>query len=318
MENVFNISKSFVFLGLVELEKQRYLFLSVSVLLYIFILLINSLLIFVVIKEQSLHEPMYILIASLLLNEIFGSCSFYPTVIVDLITSSTEISRDDCLMQAFCILTFVLSEMSTFTIMAFDRYLAICHPLHYATLMTNDRVLKVIVSSWVTCSVLVTAVVLLARRLPLCGEKINNLFCDNMSIVILSCVDASINKTFSAALNTSYVVISALVTIFSYLRILFVCLGLSKDSRQKAIHTLVTHLLNFSIYMAGFLFIFVRYRLETVNFPLTVHLLFSVNLYVFPPIINPLIYGIRTQALKIKVSKYLGINKDQDNKQNDM
>ncbi|KAM9319770.1 olfactory receptor 4E2-like [Gastrophryne carolinensis] len=305
MENVYNVTNSLVFQGLVEMDKQKIIFLALFTVVYLCIMTLNSIPLIVVLKDRSLHNPMYILIANLFFNEIFGSSSFYPVVIVDLITSSKTISLNNCLVQIFCILTFALSEMNTFAIMAFDRYLAICYPLHYATLVTNSRILKVIALSWLTCSILVSVIAFLARNLPLCGNTINNLFCDFMSIVVLSCVDTSINRVYSAALNTTFVVISVLVTIFSYLRILIVCLKLSGESRQKALHTLVTHLLNFSIYLIGFLFTFLRYRLDKVNLPNTVHLLMTVVMLVFPPIFNPLIYGIRTHTLKIKVIHYL-------------
>ncbi|KAM9319771.1 olfactory receptor 13C7-like [Gastrophryne carolinensis] len=305
METVFNASRSFMFQGLVEMDKQRFVFLALFTVVYLCIMTLNSIRLFVVLKDQSLHNPMFILIANLFFNEIFGSSSFYPVVIADLITSPKTISPINCLIQSFCILTFGLSEMSIFAIMAFDRYLAICYPLRYATLVTNSRILKVVALSWVTCSTLVSIIVILAWNLPFCGNTINNLYCDFMSVVILSCVDTSLNRVYSAALNTSYVVISALVTIFSYFWLLMVCLRLSRESRQKALHTLVTHLLNFSIYLVGFLFTFLRYRLDKANLPNTVHLLMTVVVLVFPPVLNPLIFGIRTHTLKIKVIHYL-------------
>ncbi|KAM5180502.1 olfactory receptor 2A12-like [Mantella aurantiaca] len=305
METNSNVSVNFMLLGLVEMEKHKYLYLLFSIVIYLFILMLNGIIVLVTVKERSLHEPMYILIASLIFNEIFGSSSFFPKLIVDLITSSKRISHGGCLIQTFCITTFALIELSTFTIMAYDRYLAVCQPLQYVTLMTNDKVLKIIVTCWVTFFISVFTGILMALNLSLCGDKINSIFCDNMSFIILSCVDASVNRIYSIAVMVTFFSITILVTVFSYFRIFTICLRVSKESRQKAFHTLVTHLLNFFVFLVGFLFVFLRYRLEAVNLPLMVHVLLSVTPLIFPPLLNPLIYGIRTHALKVKIVQYL-------------
>ncbi|KAM9319772.1 olfactory receptor 52D1-like [Gastrophryne carolinensis] len=304
MENASSFS--FVLLGLVEMQSQRYLFFLFSTAIYLVILMTNSIIVYVVLKERSLHQPMYTLIASLLLNEIFGSSSFFPKLMSDLITSTISISHTECLLQALCVSSFAFFEMNTFTIMAFDRYLAVCHPLQYFTLMTNNRALKVIAIFWVTSLLCLSIVVALGWNIPLCGNKINNIFCDYMSYVVLSCVDTSANRVHSAILTSVHFIITVLVTAVSYFKIYIISLKASRESHQKAVYTVVTHLLNFSIFLVGLLFVFLRYRFEKVTLPVTGHVFLSVTALVFPPICNPLIYGIRTHALKRKVAKYLG------------
>ncbi|KAM4702134.1 olfactory receptor 51B5-like [Discoglossus pictus] len=254
----------------------------------------------VVITDQTLHEPMYILICNLIINGIFGSTSFFPKLIIDLLSESKMVSRAGCFIQALVVLTFGLFEIATFTIMAYDRYLAVCHPLQYRSLMTNNKVLKLIVGSLVYCFTANLININLTMTLPICGIHIMNIFCDNMAIVNLSCVDTSKNNLFGAIVHTIFFIFTLLIIAYSYLRILLVCLTISKDAHQKAIHTLVTHLLSFSIVFVGSLFVFIRYRLN-VNTPLIVHIIFSANALVFPPILNPIIYGIRTKALRIRV-----------------
>ncbi|XP_075055890.1 olfactory receptor 52B6-like [Mixophyes fleayi] len=311
MEQTFNVSTRLVLLGLVEMEELKYLYCALSIIIYLFIMLLSIIIIFVVLMEPSLHEPMYILISNLILNGIFGSSTFFPKLIVDLITSSKTISYGSCITQALCVTLFAFFEMSTFTIMAYDRYLAVCHPLHYVTLMTNKKIIKIIIGFCLTAFIAVLIAILLTGTLPLCGNKINNIVCDNMSLVTLSCVDASLSKMYTAAWISIYLSVSISVTVFSYLRIFGVCLRVSKESRQKAVHTLVTHLLNFSVFLLGFLFVAIRYRLGSINLPIMVHVLLSVTGLVVPPLCNPLIYGIRTHALKIKVihhtQKIIGI-----------
>ncbi|XP_063806685.1 olfactory receptor 4B13-like [Pseudophryne corroboree] len=305
MDQAFNVSTLLVLLGLVEMKEFQYIYCALCIIIYLFIMFLSISIVSVVMAEPSLHEPMYILICKLVLNGMFGSSTLFPTLIVDLITSSKTISYGGCITQALCITLFAILEMSTYTLMAYDRYLAVCHPLHYVTLMTNKKVMKLIVGSSATDIIAVFICILLTWTLPLCGNKINNIFCDNRSLVTLSCSDPSLSNFYSAAVVSIYIIVTISVTVFSYLRIFVVCLRVSKESRQKAAHTLVTHLLNFAIFLLGFFFVFIRYRLGSIDLPIMVHVLLSVTPVLFPPLLNPLIYGVRTHALKIKLIHYL-------------
>ncbi|OCT93417.1 olfactory receptor 56A4-like [Xenopus laevis] len=301
MENVFNTSTSFILLGIEEMEHYKYLYCGFALVTYLLILLFSSLIISVVLLEESLHEPMYTLIANLMLNGIFGASCFLPKLILDLFLSSKVISRAACFIQSFSVTLFALCEISTFTIMAYDTYLAVCHPLRYPTLMTNKTALKLIAGFLIfniTCLLISN---LLSARLPLCGSHINNYICDNLSIFILSCVDNSINKLYSATVFAIDISATVLVIAYSYVRILHICFKISKSASKKAIHTLVTHFSNFSIFLVGFLFLFIRYTLKNINLPLIFHVLLSITGSTIPLLFNPLIYGIRTKALKIKV-----------------
>ncbi|KAM4045551.1 olfactory receptor 2A25-like [Anomaloglossus baeobatrachus] len=301
MENAFNTSKNLVLLGLVEMEGLKYLYCVLSIVLYSFIILLSITIIFVIFTDTRLHEPMYILISNLVLNGIFGSSLLFPKLIVDLITSSTTITYGGCIAQALCAALFAFYEMSTFSIMAYDRYLAVCHPLRYGMLMTNEKVLNLSIGSLAVTSILVLVAMILTWNLSVCGNRINNIYCDNMSIIALSCVDSSISQLFSASGTITYLGVTIFVTIFSYLHIFLVCLKVSGESRQKAVHTMVTHLLNFSIFLVGVLFVFIRYRLGNVKLPVILHVLLSVTAIIVPPLLNPLIYGVRTHALKTRI-----------------
>ncbi|XP_018097776.2 olfactory receptor 51L1 [Xenopus laevis] len=305
MENVFNTSTSFILLGIGEMEHYKYLYCTFLLVTYLLILNFSSFIIFVVFVDESLHEPMYTLIANLMLNGIFGASSFLPKLILDLFLSSKVISRAACFIQSFCATLFTYCEISTFTIMAYDTYVAVCHPLHYATIMTNKTALKLIAGSLIFSLIIVALLLLISSRVPLCGSYINNFLCDYMSIFILSCVNNSLNKLYGTIVFTAYLTGTILTIAYSYFRILLICLKVSRNAGKKAIHTLVTHVLNFSIFLIGTLFIFIRYRLESINLALIFHILFSVIGLVFPPLLNPLIYGIRTKALKVRVISHL-------------
>ncbi|XP_031752111.1 olfactory receptor 51L1-like [Xenopus tropicalis] len=226
----FNISKNFVLLGIEEMERFKYLYCLLFFLIYFFILLFSCTIISVVLLDESLHGPMYTLIAILLLNGIFGSSSIFPKLITDLLLSSKEISHVGCVAQAYTIILFAFCEISTFTIMAHDTYIAVGHPLRYPTLMTNSVALKLIMGSLIFNIILMLPIPILSARLPICGSRISGIFCDNPSILVLSCVDVSLNKLYGNVTLVGYISVMALLIAHSYLRICLICLKISKDA----------------------------------------------------------------------------------------
>ncbi|KAG8431672.1 hypothetical protein GDO86_020525 [Hymenochirus boettgeri] len=309
MEIAFNTSTSFVLLGIVEMEKLKVLFIPLSLTIYLLVLLFNTTIIYVVLLDESLHRPMYTLIAFLLLNGMFESSTIFPKLVVDLLLSSEAISRVGCFAQTFFVTLFAYCEISTFTIMAYDMYVAVFHPLQYPTLITNSLALKLISGSLVFNISLILSGLFLSASIPICGSHVKNVFCDNMSILNLSCVDSSVSRLYGMVHFTIYLIFTVIVITYSYMRILQICLKVSEDACRKAIHTLVTHLLNFSFFLITVLFIFIRYRLADTNLPLVCHIILSIAGLVLPPLLSPLVYGIRTQTLKRKVVKRLQIIK---------
>eukprot|EP00079_Xenopus_tropicalis_P032458 XP_017946229.1 PREDICTED: olfactory receptor 4C6-like [Xenopus tropicalis] len=255
MENESNSSTSFLLLGLLEMERFPHVYCYLCILAYTFIILLSSMIVLVILTEESCRQPMYILICTVILNGMFGSSTFFPKLIMDLLLSSTKISRTGCLLQVLCVTTYTIFEVSSLTVMAYDRYLAVCHPLHYVYLMTNEKALKFIGGAFIFSFTSVLIAVLLSARLPFCGTRIKNIFCDNMSLVILSCVDTSANTLYGTVSTTLFLAFTLVMIAYSYLRIFMVCLKVSKEACEKAIHTLVTHLMNFSIFLIGVFFI---------------------------------------------------------------
>ncbi|XP_041437266.1 olfactory receptor 6B2-like [Xenopus laevis] len=300
MENACNTSNSFVLLGIVEIEGSRFLHCVLCFLTYSFTLFFSLTILFVIWAEQSLHEPMYILIGSLVLNGIFGSSVFMPKMMVDLLKWSNCVSRVGCFTQAFCIGVFPISEISIFTIMAYDTYIAVCHPLRYPTLMTKETVLYLLASCYIINFVLVLIAILLVARLPLCGTQVRGIFCDNMVLVYLSCVDNSINYIYGTVMFSAYLIVCMLLISYSYLQISLVCLRLTSETCKRSVHTLVTHILNFSVFLIGVLFVFIRYRVGRKN-SAVLSVFLCLTTFVLPPFLYPLIYGVRTKKLNTKV-----------------
>uniref|UniRef100_A0A803K456 Olfactory receptor 52B6 n=1 Tax=Xenopus tropicalis TaxID=8364 RepID=A0A803K456_XENTR len=235
----------------------------------------------------------------------WGAALSSPRLIIDLLTSSHQISHVGCFLQLLGLITYAIFEISSFTLMAYDRYLAVCDPLRYATNMTNAKAVRLIVGFFAFSFFSVLVTVILSARLSYCGTQIKNIFCENLSLIVLSCGDSSVNSLYGILSTVIFLVFTLLIIAYSYINIFMVCLRISKEACEKAIHTVVTHFLGFSIFLVGGLFIFVRFRLGNNNLPLFAHILLSVTFIVFPPLFNPLIYGIRTKALRVKIFHHL-------------
>lgn len=139
--------------------------------------------------ERNLHEPMYLLFCNLPINDIIGNSIMVPRLLADILVPPSErlISYYECVVQAFTTHMFGTTSHTVLMIMAFDRYVAICNPLRYATIMSNKMVIKLTVSAWGVAFGLVAILLGLTLRLNRCRTLISNPFCDNASLFKLSC-----------------------------------------------------------------------------------------------------------------------------------
>ncbi|KAM4702140.1 olfactory receptor 4C6-like [Discoglossus pictus] len=301
MANMSEVTTSFVLLGLVEMESFIYLYFLFSLLVYLTTMFLCTLIVFVIWTEDSLHEPMYMFICNLVTNGAFGSSVFFPKLMIDLLSGNKMISLAGCLTQAFCVHNFASVEIFTFTIMAHDRYLAIGQPLRYHILMTNEKALKFVALIWFISVILVLTNILLTAMLPMCGKHINSIICENMSLVTLACGDTSVNNIYGAVHTMLIILVSLLYIVYTYIMTLLICLKISKEACQKALRTLTPHMVSYSCFMVTVLFILLRYRLNSNSLSVITHVFLAVSGLVISAALNPLIFGIRIENLKIKI-----------------
>ncbi|KAM3934894.1 olfactory receptor 4B13-like [Leptodactylus fuscus] len=301
MENISMVGSSFVFVGLLEMERYRIPYSIIALGLYIVTTLMCCLIIYVVWIEESLHEPMYIFISNLLLNGVFGSTAIFPLFVFGLLLRFSTISLPGCLIQTVCVHSFCGMEICTFTAMAYDRYLAVGNPLRYPSLMTNVKALTCVYVIWVFNLISITIPVIMTATLQFCGVNIKNIFCDNMSLVRLACGDTTVNNIFGLVVTSAIIFTALIIIVYCYIRTLLICLKISRSASLKAVHTLVTHIITFCIFMTTTLFVFLRYRFSSGNISVTGHMLLSIAGLLTTFIVNPIVYGIRTEALKMKL-----------------
>uniref|UniRef100_A0A8C6TVW2 Olfactory receptor n=1 Tax=Neogobius melanostomus TaxID=47308 RepID=A0A8C6TVW2_9GOBI len=261
-------------------------------LLYCYIVLANVLLIAVISREKSLHEPMYILIACLSL-----------TFLMDLLSDTHLISRPACFSQIYIIYTFASYELTLLGVMAYDRYAAVCHPLLYHRRMTVKKVSILIALAFIYPAFSVSACVFLSMQLPLCGNKIHKVFCANWSVVKLSCVPTVANNILGMFVSISTVFFPLFFVLYTYFRIVLVCWKRSSEFKRKVLQNCFPHIVSFVTYSAT-VFCDValsRYDLEKIN-PIVAAFL-SLEFVVITPILNPLVYGLKLPAIRKRLQE---------------
>uniref|UniRef100_A0A3B4CLF1 Olfactory receptor n=1 Tax=Pygocentrus nattereri TaxID=42514 RepID=A0A3B4CLF1_PYGNA len=283
---------------------ELYFYFVITLAVYLLIICFNTVVIFVIYTNKCLHEPMYIFIAALLFNSLLGASALYPKLLSDFLSETQVTSYSACLLQAFIIYTYGTSEFTLLSAMAYDRYVSICKPLQYATLVKMSTVKKLIFFCWFVTSCENGITMILTYRLQLCKFRLNRIYCNNYSIVRLSCGDMTVNNSYGLFVLTVAVFPPVIFIIYSYVRILDVCLKNSKDFRRKALQTCLPHLFIFISYSVTACFEVINSRFEG-NMPHIISVIVSVENFVIPPLINPIMYGLKLQEIFNRIKKIL-------------
>ncbi|MBN3313437.1 O52D1 protein, partial [Atractosteus spatula] len=246
---------------------------------------------------------MYIFICSLAVNGLYGSCAFYPKCLANLLSDTPSISRIACYIQIFCVHSYAGFEYLILSIMGYDRYVSICHPLRYNSIMTPSKVTQLLVFIYMWSLCIFSVLISLTIRLPLCGSVIHKVYCDNWSVVRHSCVDVSVNSGYGLFATTVFLCPSFLLVLYSYVRILLVCKKASKEAQAKALQTCTPHLLTFLNYSLATCFEFVHQRFDLSNIPHVIRVIISIDFLLLPPLLNPIIYGIKLQEVRKRIIK---------------
>ncbi|XP_064159701.1 olfactory receptor 1496-like [Anguilla rostrata] len=308
MENVSAVT-SFILTAYTELEDHRYLYFICFLILYILTLLVNLVLIVVTCTEKGLHEPMYLFICNLSVNEVCGSTVLLPSMLSHLLSHNYEISLSFCLLEIYCLMSYALVEFTILAVMSYDRYVAICRPLHYHLLMSPRKVTAAIVLSWVVPSLFFALYFILTLQPSFCDRYIERIYCMNFELVKLSCFDTTIIRFVGPVLIIVCPSPQIVMILFSYAQILRICLSASKESQAKALQTCTPHLLSVINFSVGCLFEVIQSRFNMSHVPQKARIFLSLYILIIPPLFNPLIYGISIQAIKVQIFKLLSSKK---------
>ncbi|XP_074840426.1 olfactory receptor 52E2-like [Carettochelys insculpta] len=273
---------------------------------YIICLLGNFTVLFVVGKEQTLHKPMYLLLCLLALTDIGMSTSVVPKALCIFWFNLKYITLGGCLTQTFFLHLASVMHSAVLVTMAFDRYVAICNPLRYVTILTNARIAQLGLLGLIRAVLFILPMPLLLTRLPFCDNHIiPHTYCDHMAVAKISCGDITVNRAYGLVI--AFVVIGLDLTLIavSYGLIIRAVLRISsKRAHQKALSTCTAHVCVMLTSYSPFLFSNLTQRFGQGIAPY-VHIIFA-NLYVLlPPMLNPIIYGVKTKELCDHVGKYI-------------
>uniref|UniRef100_A0A3B4YND3 Olfactory receptor n=1 Tax=Seriola lalandi dorsalis TaxID=1841481 RepID=A0A3B4YND3_SERLL len=245
----------------------RYLYFMITALLYFVIIIANSSLIVVICLSRSLHEPMFLFLCSLFVNELYGSTGLFPFLLIQILSDIHTLSVPFCFLQIYCVYTYASVEFLNLAVMSYDRYLAICYPLQYNTRMTFNHVAVFIIFVWLYSFMNILITLSLNIRLPLCGNTINSLYCHNYLVVKLACSDTKVNNIYGLFGVVLSIVVPLLPILFSYMKILKVCFSGSKQTKQKAVSTCTPHLVSLLNFSFGCCFEILRSRFDMTSVP---------------------------------------------------
>ncbi|CAI5656508.1 unnamed protein product [Oreochromis niloticus] len=300
MDNQSN-ERSFILSGFNETMNFIVALFSCTLLYYCLILFFNISLVLLIVLDENLHEPMYILLSSFCINALYGSTGFYPKFLSDLLSSFHRISYEACLLQAFIMYSFASCDLTILAVMAFDRYLAICRPLHYHSFMTKRRLSQLVCFSWLTPFCIFSINVILTTRLRLCGINIQRVLCVNWLIVKLACPEAdTFSNNISSYLTIIFYISHGFFIMWTYMHLIKTCVR-SRENRVKFMQTCVPHLISLITFLVVMIFDSMYLRFGSRDLPQSLQNFITIEFLIIPPVMNPLIYGFKLTKIRNRI-----------------
>ncbi|XP_034642671.1 olfactory receptor 49-like [Trachemys scripta elegans] len=294
------IVSEFILLGFSSFlgEKLQIFLFLVLLLTYLFTVTGNVVIIFIVWVDRRLHSPMYFFIANLSFLEIWFTSVMSPKLMLNVLSVSRTISFHGCMAQTFFYFALGCTEFCLLVVMSFDRYVAICRPLQYTTIMNQRFCVQLVLGSWVESFVVVSVRMVLISKLRFCGPNvINHFFCDNKPLFQLSCTDTSGVRKVDSIMISTVVLSSLCLTMLSYGTIFFSILRMpTATGRQKAFSTCGSHVTALAIVYGSCI---VLYTIHSGNSSLDLHKGVALLNTVLYPFLNPFIYSLRNKTVKL-------------------
>ncbi|XP_052037374.1 olfactory receptor 4K13-like [Apodemus sylvaticus] len=305
-EGNHTVVSEFILWGLSSSQRIEVLLFVVFLMLYLLIVSGNIVILVLITTDPHLHSPMYFLLANLSFIDMWLSSVTTPKMITDFLRENKTISFAGCMSQVFFAHCIAAGEMVLLVVMAYDRYVAICKPLHYFTIMNLRRCTGLVFTSWTTGFVHAMSHLIVIVELPFCGPKeIDSFFCDMPLVIKLACMNS---RDLDVLMNADCGLVAVtcfILLLISYTYILITVCQSSKAGASKAMNTCTAHITVVLIFFVPCIFIYV--------WPLNITWLdkfLAVFYSVFTPLLNPAIYTLRNKemknAMKRFISNYLG------------
>ncbi|KAM4045576.1 olfactory receptor 52K1-like [Anomaloglossus baeobatrachus] len=297
-------AREFILLGFPGFLQSQHLLFIWFLLIYVVILVTNSLIIHTVRTESSLHAPMYVLISMLSAVNICSTSTIVPKMLLGFLFHQNRVSLVECLVQMFFIYFTIMLDCNILLMMALDRYIAICKPLRYPSIMTRQTLVVLTIAAVVRGVSIVSPVIILASQLDYCHSNIIRHFaCEHMALLSLACGNVTKNKLVGLSLRVFSTALDLSFLCTSYGSIMRAALTISTGAqRHKSLHTCGTHVLVILIVYFSRLSSSIVYRASRTVSQDTHNLLSAIYLLI-PALVNPLIYGLRTTEIRHRLLK---------------
>ncbi|XP_074840463.1 olfactory receptor 51G2-like [Carettochelys insculpta] len=273
-------------------------------LLYLIAILGNGLILFVIQTQKNLHQPMYLFLSMLSVTDLGLSASTMPTVISVLLFNNREIGLDVCLTQLFFIHSVSVVESSVLLAMAFDRFVAIRHPLRYASTLNSSRIGNIWVASIIRASGLHIPAVILLKRLPYSRvQPLSYSYCLHADVMKVACADTIPNSLYGLFIVLSTLILDAVLIVLSYILILSTVMGIASwRKRLKALNTCISHICVTLLFYIPPISLSIIQRFMKNAVPQSQILGTYLHL-LLPPVLNPIVYCIKTKKIRKQIMK---------------
>ncbi|XP_012924963.1 olfactory receptor 8H1-like [Heterocephalus glaber] len=287
----------FILIGLTDSAETKLVLSVLFLLIYLITVLGNMGMILIIHLDPQLHTPMYFFLTHLSFLDLSYSSVITPKTLQSLLTSTKSISFLGCFTQMFFFIVFVAAECFLLSSMAYDRYVAICSPLHYPIIMSTGLCCALLAGSYLIAFVYCTVVTVSMSRLHFCNSNvIQHFFCDTSPILALSCSDTSEVEIIIFICAGSNIVLSLITISGSYVSILSTILKINSTvGKKKAFSTCASHLLGVTIFYSSTIFTYLKPK---TSYSLGRDQVASVFYTIVIPMLNPLIYSLRNQEVK--------------------
>ncbi|XP_009866154.1 PREDICTED: olfactory receptor 6B1-like, partial [Apaloderma vittatum] len=294
----------FILLGFPTITEMQALLFLIFLIMYLLTVLENIVILALIRRNHQLHKPMYFFLGHLSFLEAWYISVTVPKLLVNFVVKNKSISFTGCMAQLYFFVALVCTECVLLAVMAYDRYVAICNPMHYPVIMNHSVCIQLAMGSWLIGFLISMIKVLFISRLSFCGPNvINHFYCDISPLLNLSCTERLVAEMVDFVFALLILLIPLFVIIISYVYIIstILCIPMAQN-RKKAFSTCASHLTVVIIFFSATLFMYARPR---SIYSLDLNKLISIIYTIITPMLNPFIYCLRNQEVKDTLWKLL-------------